>query len=192
MAPGARQGWFEAESWGRVLGLLTVFTGVLVGGLWIVARVAPGAIPVGAIPFFDYLVPWRRPPGADFRQIVRLWKVFTWTHLAVAVLLLLSGGLLLARRRMARLLWPLTGWGGLVLAIAALWPREHLLGMMSFGLAALKKQGAAPADATLWDLVAATVPWWAFAGAVVFFVLWVFLLVAGTVHLFRRVDLYVR
>ncbi len=192
MAPGTRQGWFEAESWGRVLGLLTVFAGVLVAGLWILARVAPDAIPVSSVPFFDYLVPWKRPPGADFRQIVRLWKVFTWTHLAVAVFLLLAGGLVLARRRMARLLWPLTGWGGLVLFVAAVWPREHLLGLMSFGLAALKKQGAAPQDATLWDLVVATVPSWAFVGAGVFLALWIFLLVAGTVHLFRRVDLYVR
>ena len=192
MAPAPRHGWFESESWGRVLGLLTLFTGLLVGLTWVLARLAPGAIPVSVVPFFDHLVGWQRPPGADFRQVVRLWKVFTWTHLVVSLLLLLSGGLLLARRRLARLVWPLAGWGGFVLAVAAAWPREHLLGLASFGLAALKKQGAAPEDATLVDLLFATVPWWALAGAVVFVVLWVFLLVAGTVHLFRRVDLYVR
>lgn len=140
----------------------------------VLAFVAPRLAPVEIMPFFDRLRVPTHPPLAAAMGLA-------------CACLAVTGVLLLRRSRRAPLAFLLLGWGGLVFTVAALWPGERLRFMMDLAVTNAQRQGALP-DTTIWDLV----PPNAVSAGVVFAVVWLLLLIAGSVHVLRQRAEYVR
>ena len=140
----------------------------------VLAFSAPSLAPLEIMPFFDRLRVPTHPPLA--------------ATMGLACACLASTGVLLLRRsRRAPLAFLLLGWGGLVFTMAALWPRERLRFMMDLAVTNAQRQGALP-DTTFMDLV----PPNALSGTIAFAVVWLLLLVVGSVHVLRQRAEYVR
>jgi hypothetical protein len=161
---------------GGLVGGVSCFAGLLAAVSWPLIRFVPSIrATVPPLPMFDSLRMWHGPfVGA--------------MQLVVAVLLLVVGWGLLSRRRWAPGAFLLTGWGGLLFTALAFWPghtvRSNVRLLMSFQ----RKSGAIPPDATFLDLVPPSLT----VGLVGFVVVWLGLLLAGTVHVIRRRDAYTR
>jgi hypothetical protein len=140
----------------------------------VLAFVAPSLVPVEIMPFFDRLRVPTHPPLA--------------ATMGLACACLATTGILLLRRsRRAPLAFLLLGWGGMVFTVAALWPGERLRFMMNLAVTNAQRQGALP-DTTFMDLVPAN----AISAALAFGVIWLLLLIAGSVHVLRQRAEYVR
>ncbi len=161
---------------GLVVGSASTICGTALLLAWLQQRIAPSLLRLPPVPFFDKLVPWDRLSAMSI------------TQLAVAVALLVAGAAVLGRHRWAPLLFTLLGWGGLAFTVAAAWPGDGLRFKMRTAVTAAQKYGVAGSDATFWDLVPARYAW----GLGAFVVLWLALLLVGTVHLLRARDLYDR
>ncbi len=161
---------------GIIVGAASTFFGVILLVLWIQQRIAPKALRLPPFPFFDNLVLWDR------------FSPFVVAHLVAAICLLVAGVAILGRHRLALPLFALLGWGGLVFTIAAVWPGETIEFKMHTALEQAKRFGVVGSRATAWQLVPRSV--YVIGGA--FVVLWLALLVTGTVHLLRARDAYGR
>ncbi len=164
---------------GRVLGALSGAAGLAVLGAVVAAQLSPAiAKRLPVFPFFDTIARFSTPPAAVAAAAL------------AGVLLLVAAWGLFTRRRFVTWYFPAAGWIGFLVTIAALWPRERLWGLIEFALKASKESGRIPRAATEYDLIRATVPSWVWPTAIGLLVLWVLLLVAGTVYLRRNRDLY--
>ncbi len=164
---------------GRVLGALSGLAGTALLAAVIAAQLSRDVarrLPV--FPFFDGIARFNTPPAAVAAAAL------------AGVLLLIAAWGLFARRRFVTWYFPAAGWIGFAVTIAAIWPRERLLGLLDFALKAGKESGRIPMKATVYDLIQATVPGWVWPAAIGFLVTWVLLLVAGTAYLRRNRDLY--
>jgi hypothetical protein len=165
-------------------GASTLF-GTVLFLLWIQQRVAPKLVALPPFPFFDRLVLWSRPMFGPLGWNAN--STFVVLHLLAAGLLLVAGWALLTRQRLALPLFVLPGWGGFIVTLAALRPGDNMRFKLRTLMNMAQKSGA-PADASIWDMIPASVYVW----GGLFFVLWVFLLVTGTVHLLRNREVYER
>ena len=166
---------------GRVLGALSGAAGVALLGAVVSAQLSQGlARRLPVFPFFDRIARFNSPPDAAAAAAL------------AGLLLLVAAWGLFTRRRFVTWFFPAAGWIGLLVTLAAAWPREHLWNLLDFGLKAAKQSGRMPSNATIHDLVRATVPGWVWPTLVLGLVAWVLLLVAGTVYLRRNRDLYPR
>lgn len=164
---------------GRVLGSLSGAAGVALLGAVIAAQLSKEiARKLPVFPFFDGIARFSTPPAAVVAVVL------------AAILLLVAAWGLFARRRFVTWFFPAAGWGGFVVTLAAMWPRERLWNLLDFALKAGKESGRIHSKATVYDLIRATVPGWVWPTLVLALVAWVFLLVAGTVYLRRNRDLY--
>lgn len=164
---------------GRLLGTLSGLAGIALLAAVIGAQLSRDVarrLPV--FPFFDTIARFSTPPAAVAAAVL------------AGVLLLIAAWGLFARRRFVTWYFPVAGWIGFLVTIAALWPRDRLWGLLDFALKASKESGRIPSKATVYDLIQATVPGWVWPTAIGLFVGWVLLLVAGTVYLRRNRDLY--
>lgn len=157
----------------RLVGGASGVAGVLLA-LYAVAGLIPGfgkKFPL--LPFFDRLYrPFHPLPVA--------------VELVVAALLLFTCWAVLTAKPFARWLFLIGGWGGLVFTGAALWPGPRLKGMAEFAINAMIKKGELQEGATLSDLIQTFVPGWAYTAAGTFLVIWIGLLIVGTVSFARR------
>jgi hypothetical protein len=168
---------------GVLVGSASCVAGVVLAIFWLLIRFVPAVraaipspLPGGPyLPFFDGLRAWH---GLNVGV----------TQLAIAAVLVLIGWGLLTRRRWAPLGFLLAGWGGLVFTVFAFWPGRSLRAMVGLAMAGARKQGAIGPDEGFLDLVPAA----AKAGVVVFVVVWLVLLVVGTVHVVRNRHAYTR
>jgi hypothetical protein len=162
-----------------VLGTLSAVAGIALLAAVVTAQISKAAarkLPV--FPFFDGIARFNTPPAAVVAAAL------------AGLLLLIAAWGLFARRRFVTWYFPAAGWIGFLVTIAAMWPRERLWGLLEFALKAGKESGRVPSKATVYDLIRATVPGWVWPTAVLALVVWVLLLVAGTVYLRRNRDLY--
>ena len=164
---------------GRVLGGLSGAAGLAVLGAVVAAQLSPAiAKKLPVFPFFDTIARFSTPPAAVAAAAL------------AGVLLLVAAWGLFTRRRFVTWYFPAAGWIGFLVTIAAMWPRERLWGLAEFGLKAAQQSGRISSKATVSDLIRATVPGWVWPALILTIVLWVLLLVAGTVYLRRNRDLY--
>ena len=164
---------------GRVLGGLSGAAGVALLAAVVLAQLSKGiARTLPVFPFFDTIARFHTPPAAVAAVAL------------AGLLLLIAAWGLFTRRRFVTWYFPAAGWIGFVVTIAAMWPRERLWNLLDFALKAGKESGRIPSKATVYDLIKATVPGWVWPTAVLALVVWVMLLVAGTVYLRRNRDLY--
>ncbi len=173
---------------GRSVGLACIFVGVALAVLWLAIRIDPSLSQRFALlPFFDgpLLLSYERPYVTSLTaSLSRMTPVAL--HLVTALLLIVVGYLILARRRWAPVAFWVSGWGGLAFTLVAIWPGDRLHGKMAFALGAAKKRGMLGADGTLLDLIPSSV----LVAAGAFLVIWILLLVAGSVHLLRAREHY--
>lgn len=166
---------------GRVLGALSGAAGAALLVAVIAAQLSKDlarALPV--FPFFDRIARFHTPPAAVV------------TVALAGLLLVVAAWGLFTRRRFVTWFFPVAGWFGLLVTLAAAWPREHLWNLLDFALKGAQNSGRMPSTATVYDLLRATVPGWVLPTVVLTLVVWVLLLVAGTVYLRRNMDLYQR
>ena len=168
---------------GVLVGSASCVAGVVLAVFWLLIRFVPALraaipspLPGGPyLPFFDGLRAWH---GLNIGI----------TQLVVAVVLVLVGWGLLTRHRWAPLAFLLTGWGGLVFTVFAFWPGRSLRAMVGLAMASARKQGRIGPNEGFLDLV----PLGAKVGLVAFAVVWLVLLVVGTVHVIRNRHAYNR
>jgi len=164
---------------GRVLGTLSGAAGIALLGVVVAAQLSKGiARKLPVFPFFDTIARFSTPPAAVVAAAL------------AGLLLLVAAWGLFTRRRFVTWYFPAAGWIGFAVTIAAMWPRERLWNLLDFALRTGKESGRIPSQATVYDLIKATVPGWVWPTAVLALVVWVMLLVAGTVYLRRNRDLY--
>lgn len=162
---------------GVVVGWASAAAGGLLLLLWLQQRALPTLFAPPAVPFFDRLVPWRE------------FGVFAVVHLAAALSLLAAGWAVLGARRFAPALFVLGGWGGTVFAFAALWPGDAVFFRLKTAALAARVPGAdAVGRGEFWRLISGG----RLFGCGLFVVVWLALLVVGTVHLLRDRDAYWR
>jgi hypothetical protein len=157
---------------GRLIAGACLLASALILAWMVVVRVAPDLNPLPLLPFFDRL---RTPTHLTV----------TAAALISALLLAGSGWLLLARSRLAPLVFLLAGWGGVAFVVFAVWPGRRLEFMMKTAVTQAVRQGA-PSDTTIWDLVPPAAWTWGTA----FVVVWALLLLAGTAHVVFQRDAY--
>jgi hypothetical protein len=169
----------QGLGFGRLLGALSGVAGIALLAAVIGARMSREiARNLPVFPFFDTIARFSTPPTAVVAAVL------------AGVLLLIAAWGLFARRRFVTWYFPAAGWIGFLVTIAAMWPRQRLWGLLDFALKAGKESGRVPSKATVYDLIQATVPGWVWPTAIGFLVVWVLLLVSGTVYLRRNRDLY--
>lgn len=161
---------------GLLVGVAAVAAGLLLGLVWLQQRFAPQLLALPPVPFFDALASFRQTPALMI------------AHGLTAVALLVTGGAILTRQSFAPLLFVVLGWGGLLFTALAAWPGDGLRRKVQLLLDIAKERGRLPRDATVWSVI----PTEYFVYAGLFLVLWLIVLVLGTVHLLRRRDLYGR
>jgi hypothetical protein len=165
---GAEDGRFVPAT-GSFVGAASAFFGCVLLIVWLQQRAAPRLLRLPPAPFFDRLVAWDRLSAMSVAQVV------------AAVTLLAAGAAILGRHRFALPLFILTGWGGAIFTVAAIWPGDGLRFKMRTAVNAAQKYGSAASQTTFWDLVPSSYV----IGAALFAALWFGLLVAGTAHLVR-------
>ena len=155
---------------GKLVGGASCLAGVIAAVSWLLIRFVPAIqAQVPPLPFFDSIRAWH---GLAIGA----------TQLVVGALLIVVGWALLRRLRWAPLAFLLAGWGGLVFTVFAFWPGQTIRSNVRLLMAFQRKTGALPEDATFLDLIPPSVA----AGVVVFVVVWLALLILGTVHVVRQ------
>jgi hypothetical protein len=163
---------------GRFLGISAAAAAVGLLSGWVLLALSKRGV---LIPFYGSL---RSPSSPGIALVV----------LCCCALLAVTGWALMGQRRIAVPLFLLGGWLGLVNSAAMLWPYERLRKLAQFALQTAKHRGVVGEDATLTDLVKSQLPPGSFSmlvgacGAVL--VIWLVLLIAGSVHLVRQRGQY--
>ncbi|UCF68339.1 MAG: hypothetical protein JSV80_03315 [Acidobacteriota bacterium] len=155
---------------GRLIGATSLSVGVLLLLLRVAIVFQPAlARRVPPLPFFDRLALVDRAP-------------MTVVLLVSALLLMVAGWSTLSRRRSAVPLFIAGGWGAVLFTGFAIWPGDDLRFRASSAVNWAKRSGTLPPDGTFWDLVPASV----YIGVIVFALVWLALLLVGTIHLLRQ------
>jgi hypothetical protein len=158
----------------RILAVASAATavGLILG--WLMLRFSGRPL---MLPCYDTLVAPAHP------QLLAVLGVYV-------VLLLVTSWALVKRKSFAPWLFIGAGWLGLFNTALMLWPRQGIRSIAQFGLSAAKKTGKLPRDAGIWELIQLGVPASTLklliAVALVFVIVWLVLLIAGTKHLLSR------
>ena len=177
---GAPAGGARADGlWaGRLVGRVSAACGLLLLLIFIAMRLSTTVLRTFAfVPFFDQKTRWDAPG-------------LMAAHLIAALLLLAVGLLLLRRHRLAPWAFLAGGWGGLVCVVLALWPGDNLRREAGLALRMAERRGLAAPGTTFFDLVWQQVTPGMIAGAALFLLLWLGLLLLGTAHVLRRRGQY--
>lgn len=165
-------------SFGRLLGVASGAAGVGVLLGWAMMLLSKR---VPLLPIYDAL----RPLTAPAVVVIVL---------VSSLMLLVTSWALLSRRRFAPALFIGAGWVGLLHTVFAFWPRKRLMGMIEFAVSVARSRAGLPEGAGALDLIKSQVS----PGQLLLMegllvtvaIVWLVLLVGGTVHLLRHRQEY--
>ncbi|RMG47888.1 MAG: hypothetical protein D6718_02825 [Acidobacteria bacterium] len=158
---------------GRLTAAACLLAGTLLLAHRLVATFVPALRPAYPLPLFDRLLPWSG-----------FW--FFAGQVGSGLLLLAAGWAIVARSRLAPWLFTIPGWGALVTVALGARPGPRLRMHMRTAVTMARRIGVLGEDGTFGDLV----PRGVVTGLALFAAVWLALLLIGTVHLWRRRDLY--